>query len=255
MRWVMVLFLTSSLDTYNKDSNGIRHVHNFGNVNGILDNFKKYISKYDNFVFVASQNADTAQTDMYANLIFQSFQMTLPFKKYSILDKRTKSQAKKLITEADFIFLCGGHVPSQLKWFEEINLKELMQDTNAVVCGQSAGSMNSADVVYCPPEFEEEVLDKNFDRYREGLGLTDINIYPHWNPQLISEQFLAGKNVYNDIMLEDSKKKPFVAFDDGSYILQIDGKKQLFGNGYLFKDGEYKAIDNNCEHLDLVQIL
>lgn len=41
----MILFLTSSLDAYEKDENGVKHPHNFGNENGILDNFKKYIKK------------------------------------------------------------------------------------------------------------------------------------------------------------------------------------------------------------------
>lgn len=239
----MVLFLTSSLDTSEKDANGIRHPHNFGNENGILDNFKRYIKKFDNFVFVASQNTDTDKTDMHANIVFESFNMTLPFKKYSILDKRTKSQAKKLIGEADFIFLCGGHVPSQLEVFKQLNLRELIKNTDAVICGQSAGSMNSADVVYCPPELEEEMLDKNFVRYRKGLGLTNINIYPHWNPTLIDEEFLAGENVFENIMIKDSKTQPFIAYDDGTYILQVDDKAKLYGKGYVFENGKFTQLD------------
>ena len=79
--------------------------------------------------------------------------------------------------------------------------------------------MDSADIVYCPPELDGEAKDKNFKRYRQGLGITNINIYPHWNPDLIDQEFLDGQNIFKDIMLEDSKTKPFVAFDDGTYIL------------------------------------
>jgi len=108
--------------------------------------------------------------------------------------------------------------------------------------GGSAGSMDSADIVYCPPEIEGEALDTSFKRYRKGLGLTNINIYPHWNESLIEEEYLDGKNIFRDIMLEDSKTTPFIAYDDGTYILQIDGKAELFGNAYKFEDGNYHPI-------------
>lgn len=238
----MILFLTSCLDSHYKDENGNRVPQNFGNENGILDNFKKHIKKYDNFVFVASQMADTDKTDSYANLMFKSFELTLPFKNYQVLDHRNKDKAQELIENADFIFLCGGHVPSQLELFEHLNLRELIKSTNAVICGGSAGSMDSADIVYCPPEIEGEALDTSFKRYRKGLGLTNINIYPHWNESLIEEEYLDGKNIFRDIMLEDSKTTPFIAYDDGTYILQIDGKAELFGNAYKFEDGNYHPI-------------
>ena len=240
----MILFLTSSLDAYEKDENGVKHPHDFGNENGILDNFKKYIKKYDNFLFVASQTEDENKTGIYANIIFKSFEMTLPFKNYRVLDHRTKDQAQDLIKNADFIYLCGGHVPSQLALFEQLNLRELIKNTNAVICGGSAGSMDSADIVYCPPELDGEAKDKNFKRYRQGLGITNINIYPHWNPDLIDQEFLDGQNIFKDIMLEDSKTKPFVAFDDGTYILEIDGKAKLFGKAYYFENGTYTEIKN-----------
>ncbi|MBE7082699.1 MAG: dipeptidase E [Clostridiales bacterium] len=240
----MILFLTSYLDSYYKDKNGNKIAQNFGNENGILDNFKKYIKKYDNFVFVASQMADTTKTDGYADIMFKSFEMTLPFKNYQVLDHRNKDKAQELIENADFIFLCGGHLPSQLELFEHLNLRELIKNTNAIICGGSAGSMDSAEIVYCPPEIEGEALDTIFKRYRKGLGLTNINIYPHWNESLIEEEYLDGKNIFRDIMLEDSKNSPFIAFDDGTYILQADNEVELFGKAYMFKNGKYIKVSN-----------
>jgi len=149
-----------------------------------------------------------------------------------------------LIENADFIFLCGGHLPSQLELFEHLNLRELIKNTNAIICGGSAGSMDSAEIVYCPPEIEGEALDTIFKRYRKGLGLTNINIYPHWNESLIEEEYLDGKNIFRDIMLEDSKNSPFIAFDDGTYILQADNEVELFGKAYMFKNGKYIKVSN-----------
>ena len=90
--------------------------------------------------------------------------MTLPFKNYYFLSPKTKDKAKELVEGADFIFLCGGHLPTQNKFFNDIDLKNLLKNTNALIVGGSAGSMNCADVVYCPPELEEEVLDERFNR-------------------------------------------------------------------------------------------
>ena len=50
----MKFILTSYLDLCDKDENGNRIAKNFGNKNNILDNIKKYVKKYDNFLFVAS---------------------------------------------------------------------------------------------------------------------------------------------------------------------------------------------------------
>ena len=120
---MLTIFLTSCLDTYDKDINGNRIAKHFGNKNNILDNLKKYIKKFDNFLFVASDEYNTEYTDLYANAIFESFDMTLPFKKYEILDIRTEDKIDDLINKADFIFLCGGHLPTQNKFFNKINLK------------------------------------------------------------------------------------------------------------------------------------
>ena len=174
------VILTSCLDLYEKDENGNKIVHHFGNVNSILDCLKSHIKNYDNFLFVARGNDDES-TEQYFNNTCKSFELTLPFKNYNILNYTTCKNAKELIEKADLIFLCGGHLPTQNKFFNEINLKELIKNTNALIVGGSAGSMNCADVVYCPPEVEGESVDPNFNRYMKGLGLTDINILPHYD--------------------------------------------------------------------------
>ena len=87
------------LDLYDKDENGNRIPHHFGNENGILDLLKINIKKYDNFLFVASVEDNPEATDMYAGVTIESFKITLPFKEYKVLDGRTMNDAKKLIEE------------------------------------------------------------------------------------------------------------------------------------------------------------
>ena len=52
----------------------------------------------------------------------------------------------------DVILLGGGHVPTQNKFFKEIRLREKIKDFDGIIIAISAGSMNSADIVYCQPE-------------------------------------------------------------------------------------------------------
>ena len=157
-----------------------------------------------------------------------------------MLDGRTKQEAQELVNKADFIFLCGGHVPTQNKFFNNINLKELLKNYSGVICGASAGSMNCADVVYSAPELPGETEDKNFKRYLNGLGLTKINIIPHFDD--VKNEVLDGKHFLNDILLPDSFNKPIIAFSDGTYVLIDNDKTIIFGCAYEIKNGKIKQI-------------
>ena len=236
------VFLTSAIDLYSKDENGVRVPHHFGNKNGLLDNLKKYIKKYDNFLYVASVEDRYADTDVYAGVTIESFKQTLPFKNYNILDGRTKAFAKQLVEKADFIILAGGHVPTQNAFFNKIGLDKLIKNTNAVVCGGSAGSMNCAKTVYCPPELDGEALDPNFVRFFPGLGLVNFNIMPHYNEYLT--EMLDGFRVIEDIVVPDSFKTDIYCISDGGYFLCDKDVVTVYGETYLIKNGVTTKI---CE--------
>lgn len=243
------LFLTSCLDLYQKDEEGNRFAHHFGNKNEILDNLKKYIKKYDNMLIVASDEFNTDATDMYARVTIESFELTLPFGYYTVLDCRNKTNAEDLIKKADFILIMGGHVPTQNNFFANIKLKELLKYYDGVVLGISAGSMNSASIVYCPPELEGEGYDKNFKRFLPGLELTEINVFPHYN-KLIDE-VLDGRKVM-DYTIEDSNKITVLVLEDGSYCLQRDNNIKLYGKAYKLKNEKLEVIcqDDECVTID-----
>ena len=238
----MKCILTSYIDLYDKDEDGNRIAKNFGNNNKILDNIKKYVKKYENFLFVASNEFDNEATDVYANVTFESFNMTLPFENYYILDSRTEDIADELIQKADLIFLCGGHVPTQNKFFNNINLKEKIKSTNALIIGGSAGAMNMADTVYCPPELEGEAIDPKFNKVYKGLGLTNINVFPHYDE--LKDYPVDEIHVIKEIVIPDSFKYDIYAINNGSYIL-IDDKNYLYGEAYLIKDGKIEKINEN----------
>ncbi|MDH8676860.1 Type 1 glutamine amidotransferase-like domain-containing protein [Fusibacter bizertensis] len=117
-----------------------------------------------------------------------------------------------------------------------------MKNYNGIVIGISAGTMNCAEVVYAQPELDGEAIDPNYQRYLEGLNLTQISVLPHF--QELKELLLDGLRVVEDISLPDSKIRPFYALVDGAFILVEDNKSVLYGEGYLINDGDITMI---CE--------
>ena len=63
----------------------------------------------------------------------------------------------------------------------------------------SAGSMNCADIVYAGPEFEGEAVDPLYERWITGLGITNINVFPHF--QSLKDEYLDGLRLIEDISL------------------------------------------------------
>ncbi|MBO5654995.1 MAG: Type 1 glutamine amidotransferase-like domain-containing protein, partial [Clostridia bacterium] len=73
----------------------------------------------------------------------------------TVIDHRFEGDIERTILEADVVFLAGGNVPTQNKYFKEINLKTIIEKYDGVVIGMSAGSMNSSKKVYAQPEEDE----------------------------------------------------------------------------------------------------
>lgn len=124
-----------------------------------------------------------------------------------------------------------------------------MKNYNGIVIGISAGTMNCAEVVYAQPELDGEAIDPNYQRYLEGLNLTQISVLPHF--QELKELSLDGLRVVEDISVPDSKIRPFYALVDGAFILVEDNKSVLYGEGYLISDGDITMIceTDKCKQL------
>ena len=233
------LILTSRLDTHDTDEYGVRTPHNFGNENGILDVIKSCVSSYGKLLYVASSRDDYEITDMYANLVFESFRMTLPFDTYSILDGRV-DDVKGLVDSADFIILGGGHVPTQNEYFNSIGLRDILSSLDTPVLGISAGSMNMAKLVYCPPELPGEALDKNFKLLLQGLGLTSINVFPHYNDMV--DFVLDDLRMMEDIVVPHSFMLPVYILSDGDFIVDTGTKITYHGTPKLLQFGTMRDL-------------
>ncbi len=201
-------------------------------------------------VYICSNPDDWEKTDEYAVSTAEAMERAgFAFSSFEVLDGRNAEDAAALIADAQFIILCGGHVPTQNAFFRAIGLRELLDGFNGALMGISAGSMNSAGTVYAHPELEGEAIDPDYERFLPGLGLTDKSIIPHFNE--IAGDTLDGLDLFDDIAIPDSVGREFYVLPDGSYILSRDGQEALRGEGYLIRDGRMEQIAQDGDVLPL----
>ena len=161
--------------------------------------------------------------------------------KIVMLDRRNAAKAPELVRWADWIILCGGHVPTQNRFIHEIGLKELMKSFDGVVMGCSAGSMNCADYVYSHPELPGEARDPQYKRWLRGLGLTDINLVPHF--EQVRYALVDGLRLFEDVAFPDRWGHRFYTFRDGGYVIQKKGRPaELRGEAYEITRGAMRRI-------------
>ena len=220
--------------------------------NDFLDRLREDLPENPRCLFVASSPDDRAATCEFGAAMFCAFaDAGIHFSAYQVLDRWTEEFAAELIMESDFIILAGGHVPTQNAFFREIGLDVLLSEFDGVIMGISAGSMNSASVVYIQPE-EEGESSPEFERFAPGLGLTDIQICPHY--QKVKDNFLDGLRLFEDITYEDSMDNCFLALPDGSYLCIHDEETLLCGEAYLIRDGILEQITGDEDVLDLSEL-
>lgn len=222
------------------------HGEPFSEQNRFLERFRESLSECKNVLFITSDPDNVEFTEEFSNAIWFTMEHSgIHIPEYNILDGRNSNQAKQLILKSDVIILAGGHVPTQNKFFQSIGLRNLLRTYDGVVLGISAGSMNSADIVYAQPEEDGEGNNPNFQKFLDGLGLTSRMLLPHY--QDAKNQILDGKRLFEDITYPDSMGREFYAIPDGSYLYIKDGQERICGEAYLIKDGVCEQICSDGE--------
>lgn len=236
----MKLFMTSDMGGITEVNGELRGCC-INEENGLLEELKKCWKSNSKGLMVCSNPIAHDINDKYNKLFKDAFNISgLLLDSFDICDSRHGEALVEQLDEYDMILLCGGHVLTENKFMQDINLKEKIQKYQGIVIGISAGTMNCATTVYAAPEEKGEAIDPNYKRYISGLGLTEINVLPHL--QWLQTLTLDGMRMVEDIVFEDSKTKEIYGLIDGSYILVKDGKSVLYGEGYLIKDGKMKRI-------------
>lgn len=222
----------------------------FNPENHFLDRMREALPPFPRALFVAS---DPERHDLTCSFgmdtVIAFCQAGMPFSSFAVLDGTNADDAGQLIESSDLIVFAGGHVPTQNAFFQEIGLRDILDGFDGTIMGISAGSMNLADTVYVQPEEEGEAIDPDFERFAPGLGLTDINILPHY--QKVKDNILDGMRLFEDITYADSEDNTFFAIPDGSYFYQNDDELLLCGEGYMLRDGELTQISRSGDCLNM----
>lgn len=240
----MNIILTSSLGGSFK-VNGQRIPSVFLTDNGLLDKLKELWVEDSKVMIICASPNDHEKNDSVCACLRESFPMSgLSISYIEKCDDRNEELIEKL-PEMDVILLAGGHVPTQNIFMKKIGLKERLKDFNGLLIAWSAGSMNCASNVYAAPELEGEAVDTDYSRWISGLGLTETNIFPHY--QVLKDAYLDGLRVMEDITYADSYTHEILAMNDGSYITIENGTEILHGEAYRIKNGKLEMICRNGE--------
>ena len=235
----MICFLTSSTVIPGTDT--------LNPANHFVDKLRQCHPKQCHALFICSDPENSERTDRFAESVKTGFEASgLPFEEFHILDGRNAFLTSELVKKSNLMILAGGHVPTQNRFFQRIGLRDALKEYPGVIIGISAGSMNSADVVYAQPELEGEATDPAYQRFLPGLGLTKTMLLPHY--QAVKDAVLDGMRLFEDITFADSYGKTFYAIPDGSYLMIESGREEIRGEAYMVRDGIIHQICG-CEEV------
>ena len=235
----MIVFLTSS-------PSGPLDVPNYDKLldakKGFIDNLRQFWKDEMRGLIIAAAPDSFDGNDEMRDFFEQAFRNGEIPVAFDLWDYRSYDISADDLKQYDIIMLGGGHVPTENKFFELIHLREKLQGYQGMILGVSAGTMNSADVVYAQPELPGESVDPNYQRYLRGLGLTKVMVLPHC--QMVKNYMLDDRRLFEDITYGDSYGNEFIALEDGSYIRIMDGETRLYGRAHKIADGVLTTI---CE--------
>ncbi len=159
--------------------------------------------------------------------VFNTFRKIFPNLNIVLLDSRTEqNKGVEILRNADIIYLFGGNPFTQLEYLKKYNYTDIFQNTDALIIGISAGSMNLAINSYYSKDedYPESVI-------YEGLGLTDITIDPHFD--------IDNEDQVSEIM-SFSKKIKIIGLPNESAIIISNGNVKYIGDIYIYENGELK---------------
>ncbi len=224
----MICFLTGRTD--------LPGAEELNPANRFIDELRRHFPNPCRALNICSDPDAWEKTDFYAAATRSYFEKAgFSFERFRVLDGRNAGQAEALVRGSNLLILSGGHVPTQNRFFRRIGLRELLQTYAGVVVGISAGSMNSAELVYAQPEEEGEATDPAYPRFLPGLGLTKTMLLPHY--QEVKDDVLDGRRLFEEITYPDSMGKSFYVIPDGSYLFVANGREELRGEAYRIRDG------------------
>ena len=164
--------------------------------------------------------------------VLKTFKKIFPNLEISLLDNRVNSKVGvEKLKMADIIYLLGGNPFIQLNYLLENKYNDILRNTNALIIGVSAGSMNLAvDAYYSKDDDYPE------SKLYQGLGIVDITIDPHFD--------INNKEQVNEIKTFSNKRK-IIGLPNDSAICIINNNIDYIGDVYIFENGDYIISESN----------
>lgn len=241
----MIVFLTAS-PTGPLDNS--RYVEGLDKMNEFTENLRRFWKENSRCLIISADPEAFERNDEMASYFLSAIRKDgFSVSDFDVWDDRTEDTSYEKLHSYDVILLGGGHVPTQNAFFRKISLREKIQGFEGIVIGISAGSMNSADIVYAQPELTGESENPEYVRFLEGLNLTRTMILPHY--QMVKDSVLDGKKLFEDITYGDSMGKNFLVLPDGSYLLIDESNETVWGEAYKISDGRIWEICSENEHV------
>lgn len=237
----MKVFLTSSLNNY-VEIDGKKVVKPIDNVNGLVDQLIDKLDDKKGITFIPSDFANKEAIKEYSNIVFESLRLSgIVFDNYYILTNN-EDEIEEMISSSSMVFIAGGDTYKQNCAFQNISLKNYLEQFSGVIMGQSAGAINLAQDAYNSPECEEDLpIPSHF----KGLGITNVNVEPHF--VFDSNNFDENEIFQRNEVLKESIHRDIYAICDTSHIFDDGDNQTLYGEGYLISNGNIVKL---CEHVE-----
>ncbi len=218
--------------------------------NGLVDELKRYWKEDTRCLLISAFPDEYSVNDHMREDFERIFRETgLSLECMDLCDRRNGKDTVSNLGSYDMVILGGGHVPTEKAFFDEIGLRDALKSWDGIVMGISAGSMNCADIVYAQPEMPGEAVDPSYQKFIQGLGLTDVNVLPHY--QAVKNDRVDGLRLMEDITYPDSIGRAFYAIVDGSFVLQTEDRKEIRGEAYRIADGQIRKV---CEYGEVLKL-
>ena len=155
----MIVFLTSS-------PSGPLDVPNYDKLldekNGFVENLRQFWKEEMRGMIIAAAPDSFEGNDEMRDFFEQAFRNgNIPVTRFDVWDYRSHDISVEELNQYDIIMLGGGHVPTENHFFHLIHLREKLQGYQGIILGVSAGTMNSAEVVYAQPALPGEAVAPN----------------------------------------------------------------------------------------------
>jgi len=233
------LFLTSLPGGYSVEG-GEAQTKGFFEKNEFIELLKSLWKEKSKILYItASPNRKNASN--FVITIFSKFFKISNFS-FSCIDLCDDDNYKQKLEDYDVVILGWGHVPTQNKFFEKINLAERIKTFEGIIFAVSAGSMNSPKEAYAQPELPGEAKNPKYQRFLKGLGITEFQIVPHYHWK--KKKKLDGYRIIEDITYNDSIGRCLYVIPNGSYIYQTTKEAYMYGEAYKVQD---KIMTKICD--------